>query len=150
MSESEKDFKVVDRRLKFEEGEGEEEAAKEAPEEVAPEEVIPEEEAAKESGKTASKGPEEPSGESETCPPLPKVSFSTFVLSLSSSALVHLGEVPEPGTGKSCLDMAMAKHTIDILAMLQDKAKNGLDQDETRLLEGLLYELRMKYVMKKK
>ena len=148
MSESEKDFKVVDKRLKFDENE--DEAGKEAPQEEAARETVTDEEAAKESEEAASEEPEEPSEGPETCPPLPKVSFSTFVLSLSSSALVHLGEVPEPGTGKSCLDMAMAKHTIDILAMLQDKAKNGLDQDETRLLEGLLYELRMKYVMKKK
>ncbi len=136
MSESEKDFKVVDRRLNLDEDEAGEE--QQAPEEAAPEGA-------------ASKGPDkEPPKGQKTCPPLPKVNFSTFVLSLSSSALVHLGEVPEPESGKACEDMAMAKHTIDILAMLQEKTKNGLDQDEKRLLEGLLYELRMQYVMKTK
>jgi hypothetical protein len=80
---------------------------------------------------------------------MPKPTFSTFVLSLASSALVQLGEVPDPSTGEKLEDIALAKHTIDILAMLQDKVKNGLDAEETRLLEGLLYELRMKFIIKK-
>ena len=80
---------------------------------------------------------------------MPKPTFSTFVLSLASSALVHLGEVPDPATNKQAEDIALAKHSIDILTMLQDKISNGLDKDEARLLEGLLYELRMKYVVKK-
>jgi hypothetical protein len=80
---------------------------------------------------------------------LPKPTFSTFVLSLASSALVQLGEVADPESGKMAQDQAMAKHSIDILAMLQDKTTNGLDKDESRLLDGLLYELRMKYVLKK-
>ena len=80
---------------------------------------------------------------------MPKPTFSTFVLSLASSALVHLGEVPDPSTNRTSEDIALAKHSIDILTMLQDKIANGLDQDETRLLDGLLYELRMKYVGKR-
>ena len=82
-------------------------------------------------------------------PCMPKPTFSTFVLSLASSALVQLGEVPDPATGEKQEDIALAKHSIDILSMLQDKIKNGLDAEEARLLEGLLYELRMKFVMKK-
>ena len=82
-------------------------------------------------------------------PVMPKPTFSTFVLSLASSALVHLGEVPDPSTNKQAEDIVLAKHSIDILTMLQDKISNGLDKDEARLLEGLLYELRMKYVVKK-
>jgi hypothetical protein len=80
---------------------------------------------------------------------MPKPTFSTFVLSLASSALVQLGEVPDPSTGEQHEDIALAKHTIDLLSMLEDKIKNGLDAEESRLLEGLLYELRMKFVMKK-
>ena len=80
---------------------------------------------------------------------MPKPTFSTFVLSLASSALVQLGEVPEPSTGKKEEDLVLAKHSIDILAMLQEKTANCLDEEETRLLEGLLYELRLKFVMKK-
>lgn len=79
---------------------------------------------------------------------MPRPTFSTFVLSLASSALVQLGEVPDPATGETREDIALAKQSIDILSMLQDKTKNGLDNEESRLIEGLLYELRMKFVMK--
>ena len=74
---------------------------------------------------------------------MPQVTFSTFILSLASSALVQLGEVPNPESGATEQDLVIAKHTIDILT------KQCLDSDEARLLEGILYELRMKYVMKK-
>jgi hypothetical protein len=80
--------------------------------------------------------------------PLPKVDFSTFLLSMASSALVQLGEVPSPENGKKEENLPLAKHTIDMLCMLQDKIANGLTQEETRLLEGILYELRLKYVIK--
>ena len=82
-------------------------------------------------------------------PCMPKPTFSTFVLSLASSALVQLGEVPDPSSGEKHEDIALAKHTIDVLAMLQEKIKSGLDGEENRLLDGLLYELRMKFIMKK-
>ena len=80
---------------------------------------------------------------------MPEVTFSTFVLSLASSALVHLGEVPDPETGKIRCELELAKHSIDVLSMLQCKTRECLDPDEHRLLEGLLYELRVKYVAKK-
>ncbi len=79
---------------------------------------------------------------------LPAVTFSTFVLSLSSSALVHLGEVPSPDTGAMAEDLSVARHTIDVLAMLKEKTDKCLDEDERQLLDAILYELRMKYVMK--
>ncbi|MCC8193419.1 MAG: DUF1844 domain-containing protein [Deltaproteobacteria bacterium] len=81
---------------------------------------------------------------------MPKVTFTTFVLSLASSGLVQLGEVPDPETGKVGENLLMAKHTIDVLTMLRDKTNACLDEEESKLLEGLLYELRMKYVLKKK
>jgi hypothetical protein len=79
---------------------------------------------------------------------LPQVTFSTFVLSLASSALVQLGEVPNPETNTMQEDLIMAKHTIDILEMLQEKTGNCLDAEEKKLLDGVLYEVRMKYVIK--
>ncbi|MEW5772734.1 MAG: DUF1844 domain-containing protein [Thermodesulfobacteriota bacterium] len=82
--------------------------------------------------------------------PLPKVTFSTFVMSLASAALVHMGEVPDPASGQTAEDLGMAKHIIDTLSMLKDKTSRCLDPDEARLLEGLLYDLRMKYVVKTK
>ena len=81
---------------------------------------------------------------------MPKVSFSTFVMSLASSALVQLGEIPNPESGVMEQDLVLARHTIDILCMLQHKTCECLDPDESRLLEGALYDLRMKYVMKTK
>ena len=77
---------------------------------------------------------------------LPEVTFSTFVLSLASSALVHLGEVPNPETGKTYRDEALARNAIDLLTMLDDKTRNGLTPDESKLMRDVLYELRMKFV----
>ena len=83
-------------------------------------------------------------------PQMPQVTFSTFILSLASSALVQLGEVPDPDTGRTSENLLMAKHTIDVLTMLQEKTRGCADADEARLLEGVLYELRMKYVVHRK
>ncbi len=77
---------------------------------------------------------------------LPEVTFSTFVLSLASSALVHLGEVPNPETGGTARDEALARNAIDVLTMLDDKTRNGLTPDESKLIRDVLYELRMKFV----
>lgn len=82
--------------------------------------------------------------------PYPQVTFSTFILSLSSSALVHLGEVPDPDTGQTLENLPLAKHTVDIIAMLKEKTQSCLDADESKLIDGILYELRMKYVMHRK
>lgn len=79
---------------------------------------------------------------------MPQVTFSTFILSLSSSAMVHLGEVPDPDTGQVAMNLPMAKHTIDILCMLKQKTRDALDSDEARLIDGILFELRMVYVRK--
>lgn len=79
---------------------------------------------------------------------MPQVTFSTFVLSLASSALSQLGEVPNPETGQMEENIELARHTIDVLTMLREKTTACLDDEEKRLLEGLLYEVRMKYVLK--
>ena len=78
-------------------------------------------------------------------PSMPQVTFSTFILSLASSGLVHLGEVPCPDRGTVCQNLELAKHTIDVLSMLRDKTAGSLDKDEARLLADILYELRIKY-----
>lgn len=80
--------------------------------------------------------------------PLPEVTMATFIFSLSSSALVHLGEIPEPETNRTSVDLPIAKQIIDTLGMLQEKTKGNLDQDEERLLKSVLYDLRMRYVQK--
>ena len=78
--------------------------------------------------------------------PLPEVTFSTFVLSLASSALVHLGEVPNPETGSTSRNEDLARNAIDLLTMLDDKTRNGLSAEESKLMRDILYELRMKFV----
>jgi hypothetical protein len=78
---------------------------------------------------------------------LPPVDFTTFVLSLGSSALMHLGEMEHPqSAGKPRLDLPLAKHTIDLLSMLQAKTKGNLTSQEDKLLESLLFDLRLRYV----
>jgi Domain of unknown function (DUF1844) len=77
---------------------------------------------------------------------LPPVDFPTFVLSLGSSALMHLGEAPHPGSDETVKDLEMAKHTIDILSMLEQKTKGNLNASEAQLMENLLFDLRLRYV----
>jgi hypothetical protein len=77
---------------------------------------------------------------------LPPVDFHTFVLSLGSSALLHLGELEHPDAGAPRQDLPLAKHTIDILAMLEEKTKGNLSPAEEKLIESLLYDLRIRYV----
>jgi len=78
---------------------------------------------------------------------LPAVDFSTFVLSLAHSALVHLGVAPDPATGKEqAPSLPLARQTIDLVSLLADKTKGNLTGEEERLLEQLLYDLRLRYV----
>jgi len=82
--------------------------------------------------------------------PLPEVNFSTFIFSLSSSALVHLGEIPEPVSRRMHQDLGLAKQIIDTLGMIEEKTRSNLDADEDRLIKGVLYDLRMRFVQKSK
>jgi hypothetical protein len=78
--------------------------------------------------------------------PLPKVDFSSFILSLYSSGLVQLGKVEDPITGKKSKDLKLARHTIDMIAMLEEKTKGNLTEDEKNLLKALLSEIRIAFV----
>ena len=80
---------------------------------------------------------------------LPDIDFGTFVMSLASSVLVHLGEITHPESSADETNLALAKQTIDILGMLQDRTRGNLSQEEDQLLTNLLYDLRMKYVAAK-
>jgi hypothetical protein len=77
---------------------------------------------------------------------LPKINFSTFMLSLNSSALVQLGLIEDPATGKKEKNLPLAKQTIDIIGMLEEKTKGNLSEDENRMIKTFLYDLRMMYV----
>lgn len=77
---------------------------------------------------------------------LPKVDFSGFILSIYSTGLVQLGKVEDPSSGEVKKDLTMAKYTIDMMAMLSEKTKGNLNEDETKLMQALLSEIRMVYV----
>jgi len=78
--------------------------------------------------------------------PDPNIDFSTFILSLTSNALLHLGLMENPFTKKVERNLPMAKQTIDIVSMLKDKAKGNMSKEEENLIENLLSDLRLKYV----
>jgi len=79
-----------------------------------------------------------------------QVDFSTFIMSLTSSAFYHLGDMPDPATGKKEVNLPAVQQTIDMLIMLREKTKGNLKEDEKKLLEQLVYELQVKYVAKTK
>ena len=83
------------------------------------------------------------SGESDG---LPAVDFTTFVVSLSHSALLHLGDAPHPVDGKSEVDLPMARQTIDLLALLQEKTHGNLTGAEEQVLTQELDDLRVRFV----
>lgn len=91
---------------------------------------------------------------SETAPEgeqaYPDIDFPNFILSLSTTAMFHFGDFPDPATGKTRRNLAAAKQTIDILGLLREKTEGNLKAEEKQLLEGLLFELRMRYVKEKR
>jgi len=80
----------------------------------------------------------------------PEPDFSFFVTTLSLQASIALGHMPDPATNKKEENLTQAKFLIDTLGMLKDKTKGNLSADEAKLLENLLYELRMSYLSKDK
>jgi hypothetical protein len=80
-------------------------------------------------------------------PRRPQLDFNAFVLSLGSSALIHLGEAPDPLSGKTPeADLPLAQQSIDLLALLQEKTRGNLSEEEAQFLDTLLYDLRVRYV----
>lgn len=125
MSEEKKDFEVKDKRIFADEKQPEESAGE----------------------SQEASGPETDQGEAEF--QLPEINFPTFIFSLNSSALLNLGAIEDPGTGEKAKNLPLAKQTIDILAMLEEKTKGNLTDDEAAMLKNILYELRMLYVKEK-
>jgi hypothetical protein len=77
------------------------------------------------------------------------IDFYTFVLSLASSAFVHLGDTPHPETGEPVKpDLPLAHQAIDILAMLREKTKGNLTEEEEKFLENLITDLRLRFVQR--
>lgn len=94
------------------------------------------------------KSPREGPGEEKSAgvESLREINFSTFVISLSTQALMHLGEIPNPLTGKVESDIPVAKQMIDIIGLLRDKTRGNLDAGEEKLVDDVLFDLRMRYV----
>ena len=80
---------------------------------------------------------------------LPKIDFSTFVISLNSSALMQLGVLADPTTGEKSKNLSLAKQTIDVLGLLEEKTQGNLNADEANMLKSILYDLRLLYVKEK-
>ena len=80
---------------------------------------------------------------------LPEINFATFIFSLNHSVLVHLGVMDDPSTGKKARNLPIAKQTIDILGMLEEKTQGNLTEDEAKMLKSILYDLRMIYIKEK-
>jgi hypothetical protein len=79
-------------------------------------------------------------------PALPEITLSTFVMSLSTQVLLHMGEIPGAAGEQAQRDMTAAKQVIDILGLLRDKTRGNLDANEEALFDNVLYDLRMRYV----
>jgi hypothetical protein len=160
MSEEKKDFVVKDRRIfagdgKEKEQQGSERApeagkTKEPPSPKGPEPDKTGEPAAKKAQADAAVGTDASEKTSEDETQLPEINFVTFVLSLNASALVNLGLVEDPASNAKVKNLPLAKQTIDILGMLQEKTRGNLSADEENLIKHVLYELRMIYVKEKK
>jgi hypothetical protein len=133
------DFVVKDRRI-FADGNLD---AKEKEKQEAP--------SAQEKKQTAAKEPNKKAATEKQEPPLhfPAMNFSTFVASLNASALLHLGIIEDPSSGTKNKSLPMAKQTIDILSMLQEKTTGNLSEEEENLLKNILYDLRIMYVKEK-
>jgi hypothetical protein len=85
-------------------------------------------------------------GESGGSEELPRIDFATFVLSLSHSALVNLGDAPDPAGVRSAPDLELARQTIDVLGLLEEKTRGNLSGEEERILSVSLYDLRMRFL----
>jgi hypothetical protein len=85
----------------------------------------------------------------KTASPLPAINFATFIFSLNSSALVQLGMMEDPMTGQKVKNLPLAKQTIDVISMLEEKTRGNLDADEAAMIKNILYDLRILYVKEK-
>jgi hypothetical protein len=146
-------FKVTDRRLFTEDGELRPEAAEQGKAERPDPKPQPETRrspgperltARPESGQRRSADPGTAGGDEN------RMDFTSFVLSLATSAMMQMGEIPDPVTGRPGENLEAARQTIDVLDLLKEKTRGNLTADENRVMEGLLYELRLKYLSKAK
>ena len=133
MTEEDKGFIIKDRRVFAEENQEKEDKKESAGEKV----------------KDQAQKDTAPEKKQETETHLPEINFPTFIISLNASALVHLGVIEDPATGKKVKNLPMGKQTIDILSMLEEKTRGNLSKEEENMLKHILYDLRIIYVKEK-
>jgi hypothetical protein len=126
MNEQEKGFVIKDRRSLDEKGDLKDTAAREEKKEDRPKTEAPKKEAQR--------------------PPLPEVNFTSLIFSLSSSALYNFGEIADPESGEKKVDLPLAKHAVDTIAMLKEKTEGNRTDEENKFLESVLTDLRWRYV----
>ncbi len=134
-----KGFIIKDKRMFSEEGQDNQEEEKVEKEEAMAESSETEAQASESEDAAAS------AGDAESFQ-FPEINFATFIFSLNSSVLAHLGIIDDPASGKKVINLALAKQTIDILGMLEEKTRGNLTEEEKSMLKHILYDLRMIYV----
>ena len=127
--EQKKGFRVIDKRYVS----SEEDTGREEPREIP------------RSDTGASRPSQQEARKAAEMPPV-EITFASFIYSLTTSALIALGELPEPTSERTEVNLPLAKQTIDILGILQEKTAGNLTDEEHNLLSNLLYDLRMRYV----
>jgi Domain of unknown function (DUF1844) len=135
-----KGFQVRDRRRFTETGEARQDAEAQA--------ERPESRPEDESPRAAEKHPPEFGAAAKEEQEPPEITLGAFLMSLSTQALMCLGEIPNPVTGKTEIELAAVRELIDIISMLQEKTRGNVDAGEVRLFETILYDLRMRFVEK--
>ena len=143
----EKGFVIKDRRHFDESGSvrTEEEAKQEAQKPSAPAEPTqPKQE------KPVPPKQEGPTAAQPEAGPFPEINFANFIFSLSTTAMYHFGDIPDPATKEAHKNLPAAKQTIDILTILKTKTEGNLDEGEKELLDSVLFELRMRFVKEMK
>lgn len=140
MSEEKKDFVVKDRRIFTEDNQDSKKSDDKESQEEKPQK--------EESQESVSEKPAS-AGDQKEEPQLPEINFPTFIFSLNSSALVQLGLLEDPALDRKTKNLPLAKQTIDILGMLEEKTRGNLTSEEENMLKNILYDLRMLYVREK-
>lgn len=88
----------------------------------------------------------QPGPQADPAGPIPPPSLVSLVSSLGIQAMVAMGAMADPSTGKPRVKLDQSKHLIDMIQMLEDKTQGNRTQEETDVMEHLLHELRMAYV----
>jgi hypothetical protein len=147
--EKERGFKVQDRRRFSAEGEARpdvEDAPEQPAAQSAPSSGAAAEQTSAEADKAAAASARAQYEGAQRGSAAEEINFANFIVGLSLEALAALGEIPDPSTGQRHSDLQAAQHFIDIIGMLREKTARNLDPDEEKLIETILFDLRMKYV----